>query len=207
MQAVATTPRDWIPWRRPCRKLCMWSTCTVQYILRSSIKYYCILLEPVLYIHSWKPPNSSAPFYESWMGYCTCGARGSGLPITVVRAVTPSMQVKTPCSDLWAMLGFAWRAPRRLADDLMTHHTAIILSYVCSSKHLQSKCSCLHSILPLLPYLPSTSCQGGLMGNLARIRRTTKLSIQSISLLQSLPLHRIFLQFLTVAPEHESKTE
>lgn len=60
--------------------------------------------------------------------------------------------------SLWAMLGFGWRAPRRLADDLMTHHTAIILSYAVPNISNPNA----HTYTPFFPF--SHACPPLLVG-------------------------------------------
>lgn len=119
------------------------------------------------------------------------GARGSGLPITAIRAVTPSMQVKASILQLSEREGFGWRGAaytcRRPDDASNCYYSLISVSYVVPNVQPTS--------LPALHYflscfgLPFISLSGRhLMGNLSRIRRISK-SSSRFSLLQSLPLN------------------
>lgn len=78
------------------------------------------------------------------------------------------------------MLGFGWRAPRKAADDQMTHQTAIILSYPFVVPNVQPTYSlhALHSFLSAMAcHLVFISLsEASLMGKLSRIRRIIKLS-------------------------------
>lgn len=89
------------------------------------------------------------------------GARGSGLPITAIRAVTPSMQVKASYQSARDSDGGAPRIP---ADDQMTHRTAIILSYVSVVPNVQPTYSlpALHYFLSPALLCLSSPCRGGI---------------------------------------------
>lgn len=137
------------------------------------------------------------------------GVRGSGLPIIVVTAVTPWTQVKTPCSHRCAMLGFGWRAPRRLAgrpDDASNCENSLIFPNMHPTYSYHTyKHYILYSLMLAFISLPETS--HGEPGP----DPTHKQVIQSI-FPSPVPasLYRMFLEKNVSLPSctgHESKTE
>lgn len=114
-------------------------------------------------------------------------ARGSGLPITVIRAVTPSTQVKTSIMQPSVrdagirMAGAAYTCRR--PDDASNCYYSLIVP------NIQPTYSYLHSIIfSLLLCLFSSPCRRHLGNGEHGPDPTHKQIIQSLSILQSLPL-------------------